>query len=122
MSDDKKVKKVGMKDIQRDGWEYELTISLNLDRDTHTAFASKDRTNLFENKDPFLITVETGKKIIEWCNSGDAVKDEVNDAIKLLTACQTLEDLKNTYTLLSSDLQGNQLIKDKTNELKPNLK
>lgn len=47
LTDDRKVKKVGMKDMQRDGWEYELTVSLQLDRDTHTAIASKDRTELF---------------------------------------------------------------------------
>lgn len=70
MTDDKKVKKVGMKDIQRDGWEYELTVSLNIDRDTHMAIASKDRTELFEGKDPFKITVETGKLIKEWCERG----------------------------------------------------
>jgi len=62
MGDDKKVKKVGMKDVQREGWEYELTISLNIDRDTHLAIPSKDRTNLFEGKNPFLITEETGKE------------------------------------------------------------
>lgn len=70
MGEDKKVKKVGMKDIQREGWEYELTISLNLDRDTHTAIASKDRTGLFEGKDPFIITPETGKIIKNWCDQG----------------------------------------------------
>ena len=39
-----KVKKIGMKDQQRDGWEYELTVSLEIDRDTHFATPSKDRT------------------------------------------------------------------------------
>ena len=67
MTDDKKVKKLGMKDIQREGWEYELTVSLNIDRDTHMAMASKDRTNLFEGKDPFVITPATGVEIKEWC-------------------------------------------------------
>lgn len=70
MTDDKKVKKLGMKDIQRDSWEYELTVSLNLDRDTHTATASKDRTEVFEKLDPFIITEETGKMIKEWCERG----------------------------------------------------
>ena len=70
MTDDKKVKKLGMKDIQREGWEYELTVSLNIDRDTHTATASKDRTELFEGKDPFVITAETGKMIRKWCDEG----------------------------------------------------
>lgn len=69
----KKVKKVGMKDIQREGWEYELTVSLNLDRDTHMATASKDRTGLFDKADPFVITPETGKKIKAWCEQGAPV-------------------------------------------------
>ena len=70
MTDDKKVKKLGMKDIQREGWEYELTVSLNIDRDTHMAMASKDRTNFFEGKDPFVITEKTGKAILKWCETG----------------------------------------------------
>lgn len=70
MTEDKKVKKLGMKDIQREGWEYELTVSLNIDRDTHTAIASKDRTELFEGKDPFIITEATGDLIRKWCDEG----------------------------------------------------
>lgn len=70
MTDDKKVKKLGMKDIQRQGWEYELTVSLNLDRDTHTAIASKDRTEVFEKMEPFVITEATGRLIREWCERG----------------------------------------------------
>jgi len=67
----KKVKKVGMKDVQRDGWEYELTVSLNLDRDTHFATPSKDRTNVFEKRDPFIITEKTGREIKAWCENTD---------------------------------------------------
>jgi hypothetical protein len=70
MGEGKKVHKVGMKDIQRDGWEYELTVSLTIDRDTHLAVASKDRTNLFEGKDAFIITEKTGKMIKDWCETG----------------------------------------------------
>jgi hypothetical protein len=76
MGEDKKVKKVGMKDMQRDGWEYELTVSLSIDRDTHMASASKDRTELFEGADPFLITEETGKLIKKWCELGKEVLPE----------------------------------------------
>lgn len=79
MGDDKKVKKVGMKDIQREGWEYELTISLNLDRDTHKAIASKDRTELFEGKDPFVITIKTGELIKDWCEQGVEPDEEFKD-------------------------------------------
>lgn len=98
MTDDKKVKKLGMKDIQRDGWEYELTVSLNIDRDTHTAIASKDRTELFEGKEPFIITEQTGKLIKAWCEAGiDEAKEFKKDlahAIKMIKASDTIETLK----------------------------
>lgn len=95
MGDDKKVKKVGMKDVQREGWEYELTVSLNIDRDTHLAIASKDRTNLFEGKNPFLITEETGKQISNWCNSGIS---ELQVAINEMEIVATIEDLKAVWS------------------------
>jgi hypothetical protein len=91
MGDDKKVKKVGMKDVQREGWEYELTVSLNIDRDTHFANPSKDRTNLFEGKNPFLITEETGRQIAEWCNSGES---EIKVAINEMELVATIDELK----------------------------
>lgn len=72
MGDDKKVKKVGTKEITREGFEYELTINFNVDRDTHLAMASKDRTNLFEKRDPFILTEEVGREIAAW-NAGGAV-------------------------------------------------
>ena len=107
-----KVKKVGMKDVQREGWEYELTVSLNIDRDTHLAFPSKDRTNLFEGKNPFLITEETGKLIAEWCNSGES---EIKVAINEMESVATIDDLKTIWTKYKS-LQTNAdfiAIKDK---------
>ncbi|MBA4307006.1 MAG: AAA family ATPase [Sphingopyxis sp.] len=72
MGDDKKVKKVGTKEITREGFEYELTVNFNVDRETHRAMASKDRTNLFENRDPFVISTETGSELARW-NAGGAV-------------------------------------------------
>lgn len=67
------VKKVGMKEIQRDGFEYELTVNFNLDRDGHLALASKDRTGLFIARDPFVINEETGKELLAWSDSGKEV-------------------------------------------------
>lgn len=81
MTEDKKVKKLGMKDIQRDGWEYELTVSLNIDRDTHKATASKDRTEVFEKMAPFIITEQTGELIRKWCEQGiEAPKPTLTNA------------------------------------------
>lgn len=65
-----KVKKIGVKEIQREGYEYELTVNFTLDREAHMATASKDNTELFEGLDPFLITETTGRQLKEWCESG----------------------------------------------------
>jgi hypothetical protein len=70
MTETKQVKKVGVKEITREGWEYNLTLNFNIDRDTHKVVASKDRTELFEGKDPFIITPDTGKQLIEWAMLG----------------------------------------------------
>lgn len=93
MTEDKKVKKVGMKDQQRENWEYELTVSLSIDRDSHRATPSKDRTNLFENTDPFIITEQTGVKIRDWCDSGEPAPT-VESAIKAINKAKTIDKLK----------------------------
>lgn len=65
------VTKVWMKQETRDGFEYELTMSLDLDSKTHMATASKDRTWLFANElGWFIISEDTGKKIRAWNESG----------------------------------------------------
>jgi len=66
----KKVFKVGMKSEQRDGFEYELTVVLDIVHDGHAAVASKDRTGIFTDKDPAPITEATGRALIAWLNSG----------------------------------------------------
>ena len=70
MTDDKKVKKVGVKEITREGFEYELTVNFALDRDTHTAIASKDNTRLYDSLDPFVITEKTGEELAKWVMGG----------------------------------------------------
>ena len=105
MGDDKKVKKVGMKDVQREGWEYELTISLNIDRDTHLAIPSKDRTNLFEGKNPFLITEETGKEIANWCNSGVSELQMGLNEMEIVADMESLKTIWSKYKSLQTNSQ-----------------
>ncbi len=129
MGEDKKVKKVGMKDVQREGWEYELTVSLSIDRDTHMAIPSKDRTNLFENNAPFVITEETGKRIRQWCDKGEPVKEpakavpnpEIQDALDVLLNIRDLSELtawKDTFASVIKVPQVRQASIDKFNQLK----
>lgn len=108
MGEGKKVHKVGMKDVQREGWEYELTVSLNLDRETHLATPSKDRTNLFEGKMPFLITEETGKLIKDWCEQGvviSSLEERIKDAESLLSDVSSEQQMIDIYKALPSDLK-----------------
>lgn len=65
----KKVVKLGMKTEQRDGFEYEFTVVLDLIHDGHFANASKDRTGLFAG-DAKAVSVDTGKALRDWLESG----------------------------------------------------
>jgi hypothetical protein len=75
-----KVEKKGMEDEIRDGYDYEMTIAFEIVNDKHLALASKDRTRLFDLRPEFIITEETGKQILEWCESGESLEDQVNEA------------------------------------------
>lgn len=69
----KKVMKLGMKVVQREGSEFEFTTVLDIVHDSHMATTSKDRTGLFN--DPHVITEETGKRLLAWLNNGAVVVD-----------------------------------------------
>jgi hypothetical protein len=62
------VEKMGLKEVQRDSFEYELTINYNINMD-HLATVSKDRTNLFNDITPFLIDESVGAKVAKWNNN-----------------------------------------------------
>ena len=87
-----KVEKAGLKEVTREGFEYELTANLELDHN-HNATASKDRTGLFMGKPSFTPSEKTGQMIAEWCESGLDVASEVNAAINKLQNCNSVDDL-----------------------------
>lgn len=94
-----KVEKAGLKEVTREGFEYELTANLELDIN-HNATASKDRTGLFADKPAFTPSVETGKMILDWCENGEDVEAAVAEAIKKLANCATREELKELFDML----------------------
>lgn len=71
--EDKKVKKVGMKDVQKDDTAYEMTITFGIEREGHYAIAEKDNTHLFDKRDPFVISEKDGEAIREWNEAGAKV-------------------------------------------------
>jgi len=87
-----KVEKAGLKEVTREGFEYELTANLELDHN-HNATASKDRTGLFMGKPSFVPSVKTGQMIAEWCESGLDTTQHVKDAVNNLKNCDTVDEL-----------------------------
>jgi hypothetical protein len=70
----KSIEKQGAAPQQRDGLEYEFTAVLDLSVDGNLASASKDRTRLF--RDPFVIGEDTGRKLLDWLNSGKSFAEQ----------------------------------------------
>lgn len=89
---DGKVKKVQDKTEQRDGTEFEFTVVLSIDRDSHNAVASKDRTGLF--KDPEVLTEETGKKLLSWLSGAATISPEIQAEAEKATQLG-VESIKN---------------------------
>lgn len=104
--------KVGLKGIQRDNLDYELTIVFNLDI-KHNATINKDRTGLFSGKPEFIITSDTGRQISEWCNQGAESKDALNsnyssglEAIsRRIDECVSLSQLVSLYNSQPEDIK-----------------
>lgn len=115
-----RVEKLGMKEIMRDDWEYELTINLVLDRE-HLSIASKDRTGLFEGVDPFLITESTGILIKNWCNEGVESIDNTIYKIGLeiddVTSINELKEVFNKYPELQKEKSFKEMFSKRKREI-----
>lgn len=99
--ENKKITKLGLKAEQRDGYEYELTIALDIVHGTHVATPTKDRTKLF-NVDGEIVTRDTGEKLAKWLEDGrsqeEALNDAFNDAIKRINETTDIAELGIIYT------------------------
>jgi hypothetical protein len=97
VSNKTKVEKAGLEDEIRSGYEYEMSLSLEIINENHLAKASKDRTGLFANKPEFIISVNTGKRILDWCNEGHV--EDVNTVFERINDCKSIEELLQLYYL-----------------------
>lgn len=68
----KKIQKMGLAPVQRDGLTYDFTTVFDIAMD-HQCEVSKDRTGLFADK-IFKITEQTGEDVLRWLNSGKAAE------------------------------------------------
>ncbi|MEX5734683.1 ATP-binding protein [Providencia hangzhouensis] len=94
----KGVDKLGMKSEQRDGVEYEFTTVLDLNHETHTAMASKDRTGLFSNSEVTQLNESTGKKLMDWLNDGRTKAEvDLSHFTDIAMETQDMDELKNAF-------------------------
>jgi hypothetical protein len=92
-----KVEKAGLDDEIRTGYEYEMTLAFEIINDQHMAKASKDRTQLFGDRPEFVITSETGKQILDWCNEGIDADRELNEVLCKVQSATTVDELIALY-------------------------
>ena len=103
--------KVGLKAVTREGLDYEFTLVFDLDI-KQNASASKDRTQLFAGKPEFKISSETGKQILDWCESGETPILYTSPAPELevpmeeqIKSCKTIQELIALYGTCSQQKQ-----------------
>jgi hypothetical protein len=117
-----RVEKGGLREITREGFEYELTINLELDT-RHNATASKDRTQLFMNKPAFVPSEQTGEMIAAWCEQGEEsfnIKPG-SDWYNRVDNCTTQKELVELYQKNKPEVDANpllqQLISNRRNQV-----
>ena len=86
--------KVGLKAVQRDGLDYEFTLVFDINM-KNNAVASKDRTRLFFGEPEQRLSIETGKTINAWCNSGAEIS--VTNISTRINECKSIQELLETY-------------------------
>jgi hypothetical protein len=98
----KKMEKQGTAPEQRDGLEYEFTAVLDLTCDGNFANRSKDRTRLFN--DPFVITADTGRALLEWLEGGKPAPEQkqvdMHEVEAAFFSATTESDLKQAAAAL----------------------
>lgn len=115
------VEKLGMKPEQREGFEYELGIVFSVAHRDHMSSAGKDRTGLFANQAPHLITPETGRTIGDWCKGGVSAIGSAEWLAQRLTdlaGCATMAGLQQLFTKVYRQGAGLLTETDKTHLLK----
>jgi len=103
-----KVEKAGLKEVTREGFEYELTVNFNLD-EKHNCTASKDRTGMFMDAPVFKITEQTGQQLAAWCNDGviePSLEEKAAKAVADFAACKTIVEVTTLWGKLSDTIKA----------------
>lgn len=81
----KTVQKLGVGAKQRDGFEYEFTVTFLLDQKTNVAEQQKDNTHIFSGRSGVILSEDHGRKIIQWANSGEGYTPRVRNTAEAPT-------------------------------------
>ena len=98
-----RVKKLGLGEEQRSGFNYEMDVVFEIDQATHLATISKDRTNAIKEPE-FFITETTGETLMNWAKSG--ASNNLDEALEYLRKADCKEDVNlivNEYKELHAD-------------------
>lgn len=89
-------KKVGLKIITREGFDYEMTLFFEVGMN-HYATCTKDRTHLFMDEPTAMLDQEAGRKILNWCNGGVTITPEMQRRVVAIDRLRALI-VNNKYT------------------------
>jgi len=96
--------KVGMKPVQREDLDYELSLVFQLTM-KHYASAIKDRTEIFADKPEFIITQDTGEIIRQWCNQETSIEEKLLSEIQECADVPTLKSIFEKHPLYQESLR-----------------
>lgn len=97
----KKVRKIGLDPILREGMEYEFTVVLDISSE-HVATSSKDRTGLFDGQF-FVPSQETGQKILSWLKQG---VDNQYDPLRTKQEPNSQDDVRELGSFVDKSFSG----------------
>jgi hypothetical protein len=112
----KKVTAKGVGAQFREGADYESTVYFEIAQD-HMAFASKDRTHLFDGQ-YFLISPETGRQLYAWLSSADQAPAQVVKAVESApVVAPAPEPDEPNAELANAIAMVDRIIKEKTKDM-----
>ena len=111
------VQKMGMGEVTRDGFSYEMDLVFEITNSNHLTIASKDRTNLFVNEPEFLLSEKTGTTLKEWAANGRLPIEDALDQIRTCTTAEDLYNIKMAFTGLHENEDFVMALKKKKEEL-----
>jgi hypothetical protein len=111
------VKKTGMKEVTEDGFEYELTIALELEKE-NTFKITKDRTGILKPYENTVITSKIGEELANWSRGSNAsIEQLLQSALVDVGNCTSNAALSLVYARYT-DLQKNEDFLNRLKEVK----